>query len=120
MTKRKEGEPIQSDVKYLEDTLYVIGGKWKLHILLSLGKGNHRFKEIQRSIPGITSRILSKELKELELNQIIRRKVDANVCNKVDYEVLAYCKSFDPIIKLMIEWGKQHRKIISGKERISD
>ncbi len=115
MTKRKKLEPIQEDVKYLKDTLYVMGGKWKLHILLALGMGNKRFKEIQRSIPGITSRVLSKELKELELNQIIARKVDTNLVTKVDYEVLTYCKSFDPIIKLMIEWGKQHRKVVTGK-----
>lgn len=115
MTKRRKLDPNQEDIKYLKDTLYVMGGKWKLHILLSLGMGNQRFKEIQRSIPGITSRVLSKELKELELNQIITRKVDANLLTKIDYEVLNYCKSFDPIIKLMIEWGKQHRKLIAGK-----
>ncbi len=84
MTKRKKLEPIQEDVKYLKDTLYVMGYKWKLPILLSLGMGNQRFKEIQRSIPGITSRVLSKELKELELNQIITRKVDANLLTKID------------------------------------
>ncbi len=115
MAKRKKLEPNQADVKYLKDTLYVIGGKWKLHILLSIGMGNQRFKEIQCSIPGITSRTLSKELKELELNQIITRKVDVDFVTKIDYEVLNYCKSFDPIIKLMIEWGKQHRKVIAGK-----
>ncbi len=62
-----------------------------------------------------STRVLSKELKELELNHIIARKVDANLVTKVDYEVLTYCKSFDHIIKLMIEWGKQHRKVIAGK-----
>jgi len=115
MAKQKMAEPSQEDVKYLQDTLYVIGGKWKLPILLSLATGNTRFRQIQSSLPGITSKTLSKELKELELNYMVSRKVDFNTSVKADYEVLTYCKSIDPVIKLIIKWGRQHRKVIAGK-----
>ena len=56
---------------YVQDTLYVLGGKWKLLIILALSNGNSRFTEIRKSIPKITTRMLSKELKELEINKLI-------------------------------------------------
>ena len=54
------------EVRALQDTIYVIGGKWRLPIINSICNGNKRFREIERSIPGITTRMLSKELKEME------------------------------------------------------
>jgi len=112
--RRKNDEPSMDDLKYIQDTLYVIGGKWKLSILLSLGLGNIRFRQIQRSIPGITPKILSKELKELELNHLVSMKIDIDTSIKTGYEVLTYCKSIDPMIKSIIKWGKQHRKVVTG------
>ena len=107
-------EPTFDDVKYLIDTLYVIGGKWKLPIMLSLSQGHTRYRDIQRSIPNITSRMLSKELKELELNKIVSRKVIEDYPVRIDYEITDYCKSFQPIIDLMIEWGKKHREYLKS------
>lgn len=101
---KKTPEP--GDVKYIQDALYVVGGKWKLPILHSLATGMHKFRDIQRSIPNITSRMLAKELKELELNGFITRMACDNV---VDYEVTDYCQSFEKIIVEMIDWGKRHR-----------
>ena len=66
----------KQEVQALQDTIYVIGGKWKLPIINSLCNGNRRFMDIERSIPGISPRMLSRELKELEANQIIRRTAD--------------------------------------------
>jgi len=106
-------EPQLGELKYLQDTLYVIGGKWKLQILFALSNGQKRYRDILRSIPEITSRMLSKELKELEMNKIIARKVYDETPVRVDYEVTHYCKSFDPIIRQMIDWGKAHRKYLS-------
>lgn len=108
--------PTHDDVKYLMDTLYVIGGKWKLPIMLSLGQGNKRYRDILRNIPNITSRMLSKELKELELNNIITRNVHDDYPVRIDYEITDYCKSFQPIIDLMIEWGKKHREYLKSVE----
>jgi DNA-binding HxlR family transcriptional regulator len=100
------------DMKYVQDTLYAISGKWKMLIILSICAGNHRFKEIQRSIPKITTRMLSKELRELEANKFIVRKVYDDVPVLIEYETTAYCKSFGSIIFEMIRWGKEHRKMV--------
>jgi DNA-binding HxlR family transcriptional regulator len=118
MTKPRRQEPTIEELKYLRDTLYVMGGKWKLPILFSLSKGINRFKEIQRSIPGITSRVLSKELKELEMNKIIVRNVNEDIPVRIGYEITDYCESFDPIIRLMINWGREHRSFLSHLDRV--
>ncbi|WP_459641065.1 winged helix-turn-helix transcriptional regulator, partial [Flavobacterium sp. CGRL2] len=62
----------KEEVQALQDTLHVLGGKWRLPIINSICNGNHRFREIERSIPGITTRMLSRELKEMELNMLIK------------------------------------------------
>jgi DNA-binding HxlR family transcriptional regulator len=62
----KEEKRFQEKIKAIQDTMYVIGGKWKIAILLSIYSGNKRFNEISSSIPKITNRVLSKELKHLE------------------------------------------------------
>jgi len=102
----------KEEVQALQDTIYVIGGKWKLPIINSLCNGNKRFRDIQRSIPGITTRMLSRELKEMEANQLLKRTVSPDSLVMVEYTVTSYCKSFGDIILEMIKWGKQHRKKI--------
>jgi DNA-binding HxlR family transcriptional regulator len=103
------------EIQALQDTIYVIGGKWKLPIINSICNGNKRFREIQRSIPGITTRMLSKELKEMELNKLITRTVYADSPVSVEYESTAYCKTFGHIITEMIKWGIAHKKKVMGK-----
>ncbi|HEY0273094.1 MAG TPA: helix-turn-helix domain-containing protein [Chitinophaga sp.] len=107
----------QAEVRALQDTLYVIGGKWKLPIINSICNGNKRFRDIERSIPGITTRMLSKELKELDLNHIIERKVFDTTPVKIEYHMTDYCKTFAPIILEMIHWGLAHRKKIAEAMR---
>ncbi|RFM27510.1 transcriptional regulator [Deminuibacter soli] len=103
------------EVQALQDAIYVIGGKWKLPIINSICNGNRRFREIERSIPGITTRMLSRELKEMELNQLIRRTENPDSPTKVEYSATDYCYSFGHIILEMISWGKAHKeKIIRG------
>lgn len=112
--KSKNNEiPIPGDVRYLQDTLYVISGKWKLPILYSLANEKMKFKELQRSIPKITAKMLTKELKDLELNGFIKRKPVSQFTKITDYEVTDYCKSFGTIIIEMIKWGKEHRDAIT-------
>lgn len=100
------------EVKALQDTIYVIGGKWKLPIINSICNGNKRFREIERSIPGITTRMLSRELKEMEMNKLIKRTVYPDSPVLVEYESTPYCKTFGNIILAMIAWGKEHKKYI--------
>ena len=107
---------IQADeIQALQDTIYVIGGKWKLPIINSICNGNKRFREIERSIPGITTRMLSRELKEMEMNKIITRTVYDSSPVLVEYEKTSYCNTFGDIILEMIKWGKEHRKKIKEK-----
>ncbi|ARS39711.1 transcriptional regulator [Sphingobacteriaceae bacterium GW460-11-11-14-LB5] len=100
----------QEEIQALQDTLYVLGGKWKLPIINSICNGNKRFREIERSIPGITTRMLSKELKEMTANQLIKRTVTADTPVSVEYTSTEYCRSFGDIILEMIRWGKNHRQ----------
>lgn len=105
----------QEEIQALQDTLYVLGGKWKLPIINSICNGNKRFRDIERSIPGITTRMLSKELKEMTANQLIKRTVIDDTPVSIEYTSTDYCRSFGDIILEMIKWGKQHRQKL--KER---
>ena len=100
----------KDEVQALQDTIYVLGGKWRLPIINSICNGNRRFREIERSIPGITTRMLSRELKEMEANQLIKRTVEPTTPVTVEYSPTDYCYSFGNIILEMIKWGKDHRE----------
>jgi DNA-binding HxlR family transcriptional regulator len=100
----------------IRDCLDILSGKWKLPILGSLIMGKKRFKELERDIPRITARMLSKELRELEMNQLITRTVYDTIPVTVEYEMAAYGKSLQKVLYEMKEWGVQHRKRIIGKK----
>lgn len=104
---------IEQKIKYVQDTLYVISGKWKLPIMIAMNNGNNRFRDLQRAVSNITTRVLSKELKELEANKLIIRKVYDTSPVKVEYTVTPYCKSLAPLVDEMIKWGENHRKKIT-------
>ncbi|WPO77780.1 helix-turn-helix domain-containing protein [Flavobacterium sp. KACC 22761] len=110
----------KEEFQALQDTLYVLGGKWKLPIINSICNGNNRFKDIKESIPGITSRMLSKELKDMELNNLVKRTEDPDALIPILYESTPYCKSFGPIISEMIKWGISHRNHIKNRETASE
>jgi DNA-binding HxlR family transcriptional regulator len=101
------------ELRSLQDTLYFIGGKWRLPIINSICNGNRRFREIERSIPGITTRMLSKELKEMEMNKLVKRTVYDEVPVLVEYEPTEHCRSFGKIIMEMINWGREHRRVVT-------
>lgn len=101
--------PEQKKITYVQDTLYVISGKWRLPILIAMYYGNKRFKDIQRAVPDITTRVLSKELKELEVNKLIDRKVYDSSPILIEYTSSSYCKSLHPLVEEMAKWGKNHR-----------
>ena len=100
------------ELRALQDTLYFIGGKWRIPVINSLCNGNRRFREIERSIPGITTRMLSKELKDMELNKLLKRTVYPETPVLIEYEPTEYCRTFGNIIMEMIKWGREHRRVI--------
>lgn len=96
----------------LRDALDILIGKWKFPFLLCLKGGKKRFKEIQSDLNGITAKMLSKELKEFEMNYIIKRTVSGNSLHGAEYSVTIYCKSLEKIIDGLKEWGDHHRALI--------
>jgi DNA-binding HxlR family transcriptional regulator len=76
------------------DALYVIGGKWKLRIIVALTEGNRRFNEMQRLIDGISAKVLSTELKDLELNGFVRRNVFTGTPVVVEYELTEFAETW--------------------------
>jgi DNA-binding HxlR family transcriptional regulator len=101
--------PIQF-VLAINDTLNVISGKWKIPIIATMSFGKQRFTEIQRNIPKITPRMLSKELKELELNGIVRRTVYDSTPVTIEYELTESAKQLSDVMNSMIKWGINHRR----------
>ena len=96
----------------VRDALDILSGKWKLPIIISLSFGDKRFKVIQREIEGITAKMLSKELKELEANQLVKRTVYDTSPVTVEYSMMPYGKSLRKVIEELDKWGAQHRKRI--------
>lgn len=94
----------------INDTLNVINGKWKLPIIGTLLYGKKRFTEMEREIPKITPRMLSKELKDLEMNGIVKRTVYDTTPVKVEYELTKSGLTLHKVLDPMIEWGMEHRE----------
>lgn len=112
----KDKEACKSYVLPIRDTLNVLSGKWKLPIIGALFFGAHRFKELEREIPQITPRMLSKELKELELNGLIRRTVHHTIPVAVEYELTASGRSLEKVLDAMKDWGLEHRARVTGRD----
>lgn len=102
-------------IRPVRDVLDIINGKWKLPILIALSFGKKRFKELERDVEGITPRMLSKELRDLEVNELVIRMVYDTVPVTVEYSLSEYGKSLDSVIVALREWGKKHRKKLFDK-----
>ncbi len=90
-------------------TASIIGGKWKPPLLFHLEGRTRRFSELQRHIPGLTKKMLTQHLRELERDGIVHRKVYAEVPPRVEYSLTRHGESLKPILKLMSAWGTRHR-----------
>ncbi len=97
------------------DALYAVGGKWTLRVIIALAHGNKRFNELQRAIPGLSARVLSNELKELELNRFVKRIVQAETTPVlIEYQLTDYSQTLEPVIRSLSEWGSKHRQKVQG------
>jgi DNA-binding HxlR family transcriptional regulator len=99
------------------DALYVLNGKWKLPLILSLMQSSKRFNEIQQEITGISAKVLAKELKDLELDQFIRRNVYPTTPVSIIYEATAYSITLKKVLAELSTWGEQHREKIKESMR---
>lgn len=92
----------------VEACVEVIGGKWKGVILYHLMDGTKRFNELLRLIPGVTQRMLTRQLRELEADMIIKRKVYPEVPPKVEYSLTEFGLTLEPVLQMLKEWGMQN------------
>lgn len=99
----------QPELCKVDDALGILVGKWKPLILLHLlQSGTNRFSELKRILPGITQKMLTQQLRELEEEDIISRKVYPQVPPKVEYSITEYGRSLEPVLDVMHEWGTKH------------
>jgi DNA-binding HxlR family transcriptional regulator len=121
MANKKNVPKVHTECKQMmlpvRDALEILSGKWKLPILVSLGFGNKRFSQMAAEIPHITDRMLSKELRFLEENQLIKRTVYPSVPVVVEYSMTPYGQTLKKVINALRDWGIQHRKRIIGKNK---
>ncbi|MDR6564100.1 MULTISPECIES: helix-turn-helix domain-containing protein [unclassified Arcicella] len=109
----REGCP--QNVLAIKDALEALEGRWKLLIMLSLSTGNKRFTQISKEVYGITDKMLSKELKTLEANKLIKREVFDTFPPTVEYSITAHGMSIQKLMDELYHWGLAHRKVIMGK-----
>ncbi|MCC2546612.1 helix-turn-helix transcriptional regulator [Hymenobacter sp. BT175] len=109
-----------ASMRSVRDALDLLGGKWKLPIIVGLSTGPKRFKHLQREVTGITAKMLSKELKELETNGLITRHVEAHaVPVAVTYTLAEYGGTLFPVVEALRDWGQQHRTRIMHTDAAS-
>ncbi|REC71144.1 transcriptional regulator [Chryseobacterium rhizosphaerae] len=101
----------KNHIRGVRDTIYLLDGKWKTIIISHLYYiGKMRFMDLKRQIDGIASKTLSKELKDLEMNNLVIRTQNNTMPVSVDYELTEFGKSLHSIIDTMGEWGIKYRK----------
>ncbi|MDH6253801.1 DNA-binding HxlR family transcriptional regulator [Chryseobacterium sp. H1D6B] len=120
MGKRKENSTNSINAQYITecDLTYAvckIGGRWKLLILCKLENGKLRFSELRDRISGITERMLTLQLRELEKEGLVKRTVHAQVPPRVDYELTEIAEELIPIWKQLENWGKKHKILIQAQ-----
>lgn len=90
----------------VQETLRLIGGKWKAVILYHLLERTKRFSELKRELTGVTQKMLTQQLRELEKDNLLRRKVYAEVPPRVEYSLTDQGRSLQPILESMQQWGE--------------
>lgn len=102
----------KATIRAVHDAMYLVGGKWKISIIASLSYGAKRYSEILNEVEGISGKMLSRELKEMEMNKLINREVLCTRPLKVQYELTEYGRNLNPVIQNLADWGATHRKIL--------
>lgn len=92
----------------VEITLHILGGRWKVLILRELFRGTRRFNELHRALPGVTQKMLTQQLRELEQADVVERQVYPQVPPKVEYRLTPVGETLKPVLDAMHAWGEQH------------
>jgi len=99
----------------INDTMDVIHGKWKVSIIACLCFKPMRYSELLREVRGISGKVLSREMKDLEMNKLITRTVLDTQPITVQYEITEYGESLKQLTEVIADWGLKHRRQITGK-----
>lgn len=118
--QKKSASECQSSLDAVQDALYVLNGKWKLPIIIALSEGKRRFGEIQKSVKGIAPKVLSSELKTLELNGFVVRHVQNEFPVLVEYELTEYSNTLENVITALRDWGANHRDKIRADYKVAN
>jgi DNA-binding HxlR family transcriptional regulator len=103
----------------MRDAMEVLSGKWKIQLIGTLlFGGKMRFMDLLREVEGIGAKMLSKELQDLEMNQLVKRTVKETKPITVEYEITEYGKSLEPMVSGIVEWGSEHRRRIMKGEAV--
>lgn len=102
----------------VRDALDALNGKWKLQIVISLMFGNKRFTQIAKEIPNITDKMLSKELRDLEAHELVKRTVYDSIPVVVEYTLTEHGRSLRELIDVLRVWGIKHRNQVMGKAEV--
>lgn len=106
----------KKELMAVHDAMDVLSGKWKISILSSICYySERRFSDILNDVNGISNKMLSKELKELEMNKLVKRTVLDTQPVTVHYNLTEYGRTLQTIIDNLAAWGIEHRKVITGK-----
>lgn len=97
-------------IRAIHDTMDVLSGKWKVSIIACLCYNPMRYSQLLKEIPGISGKMLSRELKDLEINNLIVRKVLDTKPVMVSYQITEYGKSLKDLTNVIADWGINHRK----------
>ena len=97
----------------VELSLDILGGKWKMPIIWRLKDSSKRYGELKKLLPGVTHKMLTQQLRELEEGEIITRKVYPEIPPKVEYNLTLLGKSVIPVIDLLREWGEEYRSVFT-------
>ena len=108
MSKEQVGCPV-------EITLALLGNKWKVLILRELFTGTKRFGELSRGVPGISQKMLTQQLRQMEQDNLVKRKIYAEVPPRVEYSLTEIGRSLSPILDAMHKWGTKYR-MMNGKK----
>jgi DNA-binding HxlR family transcriptional regulator len=101
----------------VEATVDVLGGKWKAVILYYLFRGPKRFNELRRLLPDVTQRMLTLQLRELELDGIVHREIFKQIPPRVEYSLTEFGVSLGPIIVQMRDWGEVYMEQVQARKR---
>lgn len=104
--------------QFVQATLKVLGGKWKVLILWNLKDKTRRFNELKRLMPEISEKMLIQQLRELERDRVVNRTVHLEVPPRVEYSFTHYGRSLEPVLRALCDWGEVHLQTLPDESNV--